>query len=298
MPVKMNSAPLFISQRWKGDNLPELFAPPDESITHETANRKPGADSLMHWRFVIDGGGSDSVSFTLVNDDRRIVQIVPFGQGTWNASDGFFGRHNRRGVSIENCVNIDGDFNRMTGHLAWVLAALQQMPELFDWIESQRSPQNMDLLSTAIELQHNQTAPDHKNCPTIIRSKPGLWEEIVNLANTKRVAYKIKNGNGLVIRARNTGTITTNTVRKGMDTLTIDKDGLAIHARRLILYRSRLAILTLFGTIIPLNAIHFEPFNVEGLHVPVTETNWRQLITQKVIQPAYRVRERYELEIP
>ena len=301
MNPRMRSAPLYVSHEWHGDNLPELFDSPIETITHETANTSAGADAMMHWIFVLSGGGRDGVSFHFANDDNRIVQIARLGQATWNASDGYYGKHNRRGVAIENCINRDGDFSIMVSHLAWLLAALQQMPELFDWIPQYRTRADiMDATSHFLELQHYNTSPEKKNCPHIIRSIPDLWNQIQGLVNKNRVAFRIVDADQhMTIRARgNDSIIIANTVNDGDYNLDLTPDGTPIVARRLIRYKSKLAILTIWGTIIPLNAIRFPDFHVSGLHVPVTNDNWRTLLSQNIINSAFKVPARYDLALP
>jgi N-acetylmuramoyl-L-alanine amidase len=301
MNTRMRSASLYISHPWQGDNLPELFDSPIETITHETANPRAGADAMMHWGFVLSGGGTDEVSFHFANDDTRIVQIVRLGQGTWNASDGYYGKHNRRGIAIENCINLDGDFSLMISHLSWLLASLQQMPELFDWIPEYRTRTDiMDACASFLEVQHNQTAPDQKNCPRIIRSIPDLWNQIMGLANKNRVAFRIRTSDQrMTITARGSDSIIrANTVKDGDYNLDLTRDGTEIVARRLIRYKTKLAILTIWGTIIPLNAIRFPDFRVDGLNGAVTNDNWRTLLAQNIINPAFKIPARYDLALP
>jgi N-acetylmuramoyl-L-alanine amidase len=142
-----------------GVNVPDEALDAWETITvHETANENPGADALMHNLFVRNGGGKDRVSFTFVVDSRRIVQNLPlrsvnYAQGTRGG--------NRRSVSIELCVNRDGDFTRTLQNAARLIAAL--------------------LLEGGLDLS---AIVQHwtwygKNCPAKMRANPRLWEALI-----------------------------------------------------------------------------------------------------------------------
>lgn len=93
-----------------------------QTITvHETANTSPGADARMHRQFVKNGGGSESVSFTYCVDSKRAVQILPENWVNWaqGTAEG-----NTTSLSIETCVNSDGDWAATKRNLARLLACL------------------------------------------------------------------------------------------------------------------------------------------------------------------------------
>lgn len=79
-------------------------------VVHETANRSFGADAEMHRQFVHNGGGPEHVSFHAVVDDEEVIQLFEYDTVTWQAGDGYYGPGNRRGESLEICVNADGDW--------------------------------------------------------------------------------------------------------------------------------------------------------------------------------------------
>jgi hypothetical protein len=140
---------------------------------HETGNPSPGADAEMHRRFVHNGGGAvppnnDGVSFTFVLDDHEIVWLLPLEEKSWQASDGANGTGNSS-ISIETCVNSDGNWNRTQENLAQLVAYLAtHVPER----------------STERIAQHNKWARDGKNCPTRMRAAgENGWNKFLKRVN-------------------------------------------------------------------------------------------------------------------
>lgn len=131
---------------------------------HETGNPRTGANAEMHRQFTHNGGGTENVSFHYVVDDREIIQLLPLTENAWHAGDGAGGTGNRKSISIELCVNKDGDFEK----------TLQLGAALVRWLMRERS------IELDHVVQHNHWSG--KNCPATLRSKlPPKWQDFLNL---------------------------------------------------------------------------------------------------------------------
>ena len=81
-------------------------------VIHETGNPSEGADAKAHSDYLLNGGeGTTSWHYTV--DDHEIYHHIPDSEVSWNAGD----RRqepggNMNGISIELCVNQDGDFEK------------------------------------------------------------------------------------------------------------------------------------------------------------------------------------------
>lgn len=84
-------------------------------VVHYTGNCNKGADALAHFRYF--NGGNRNASAHYFVDDKRIVQIVGDSFSAWAVGDNQgYGRalngvQNRTSISIEMCVNADGNFD-------------------------------------------------------------------------------------------------------------------------------------------------------------------------------------------
>lgn len=136
---------------------------------HETGNTSTGANAEAHRRFVDEQrGGNDNVSFHLVVDDKEAIQLLPFTEIAFHASDGCDNRSQDLGcfdsIAIETCVNRDGNWEQTLRNLEALMAKLiRERPTL-----------SVDRIR-----QHNTWAADRKNCPQRIRES-GRWDEVVN----------------------------------------------------------------------------------------------------------------------
>jgi hypothetical protein len=131
---------------------------PSHVTIHETDNANVGANARMHRNFVANGGGVKGVSFTWSVDSDQAVQILPedsvnYAQGTLLG--------NQTGVSIEMCVNRDGDIKRTRDNAAKLTAAILVAH---------------DLPLSAVK-QHN--AWSGKDCPKQLRATPGGWDRFM-----------------------------------------------------------------------------------------------------------------------
>lgn len=127
---------------------------------HETANPSPGANAEMHRNFVASGGGTDGVSFTYCVDSTRCVQILPenwaqYAQGT--------ARGNYVSISVETCINSDGNWPVTLDNLAKLVASALAA--------------NGYTHSAGVVVQHNVWYG--KDCPHVIRATPGAWDNLL-----------------------------------------------------------------------------------------------------------------------
>lgn len=140
-------------------------------VIHETGNPSKGADAQAHSNYLQNGGeGTTSWHYTV--DDHEIYQHIPDHEVAWHAGDRLAKNGgNLNGVSIELCVNADGDFEKTFDNGARLAAFLLGAYGL----------DSGDL------RQHN--AFNGKNCPQTIR-EAGRWEEFVELTAQYQKGYK------------------------------------------------------------------------------------------------------------
>lgn len=131
-------------------------------VIHETGKPSKGADAKAHSDYLLNGGeGTTSWHYTV--DDHEIYHHIPDSEVSWNAGDqrkepgG-----NMNGISIELCVNSDGDFEKTFDNGARLTAYLLKAYGLR--IEDVK--------------QHNDF--NGKNCPQTIRES-GRWQEFLDL---------------------------------------------------------------------------------------------------------------------
>lgn len=296
MVIKPNGCPILISQRWDGPNNPNnLIAYPMETVTHDTGNKNAGANAPMHWRFVVNGGGSDRVSFTLTVDDSMSIQILPFGQANWANSDGYNGVHNRRGPAIETCVNKDGNYARMLGHHVWLLALIKQAPEIFDWYNEFRTRQHMRNMRQIADNWHQKTAPDGKYCPATALNAHIVPAPMLTTDNAITVALPVLSPTLKVYSRAGDKVIRCNAIGNEDREIPTAGKPIEIEPLNLIRFRSKLAITTLYGTIIPLNIIRFSGLFMEGDKTEYTDKTAVKLLSK--IPSAHAVRGRYVLHL-
>ncbi|HIT52378.1 MAG TPA: N-acetylmuramoyl-L-alanine amidase [Candidatus Fimivicinus intestinavium] len=129
-------------------------------VIHETGNPSQGADAKAHSDYLLSGGeGTTSWHYTV--DDHEIYHHIPDSEVSWNAGDQ---RRepggNMNGISIELCVNSDGDFEKTFENGARLTAYLLKA---------------YDLELDAVKQHHDFNG---KNCPQTIRES-GRWEEFL-----------------------------------------------------------------------------------------------------------------------
>lgn len=129
---------------------------------HDTANPNKGADALAHLKYLkSDTASNIPVSWHFTVDDKQIVQHLPLDEVGWHAGDGNKGPGNTSSIGIEICENSDGNRQKAEENAAELVADL------------------LKYFSLPIEsvVQHNKWTG--KNCPHILRSRPGGWEGFI-----------------------------------------------------------------------------------------------------------------------
>lgn len=155
----------YISQEL--DNRPGILRRIQYIVIHETANHNLGADAQAHADYLAAGGDEDT-SWHYTVDDHQIVQHIPDNEVSWNAGDKLRENGgNLNGISIELCVNDDGDFEKTFDNGARLTAYLL---DAYD-------------LNTGAVLQHFNF--NGKNCPMTIRDT-GRWDEFIRLVEQYR----------------------------------------------------------------------------------------------------------------
>lgn len=125
---------------------------------HDSGNASTGADALAHAKYLKgDSAASRPASWHFTVDDKNVVQNLPLGEVAWHAGDGS-GPGNSSSIGIEICENADGDRAKAEEKAAELVAFLLKTYKL-----------GIDAI-----VQHNKWSG--KNCPRIIRGRPGGWE--------------------------------------------------------------------------------------------------------------------------
>lgn len=127
-------------------------------VIHDTGNSSNGANAEAHYRYF--NGGNRNASADFFVDDTNIVQTNDYkNQYTWAVGDGR-GRNgitNANSLSIEICINADGDYNK----------AIQNTIELV------KSLMNQLNLSINRVVRHHDASG--KNCPASMSANS--WEK-------------------------------------------------------------------------------------------------------------------------
>jgi len=144
---------------------------------HDTGNANPGADALAHAKYVKgDSAASRPASWHFTVDDTNVIQHLPLSEVAWHAGDGN-GSGNSSSIGIEICENADGDRAKAEERAAELAAFLLKTYKL-----------GIDAV-----VQHNKWSD--KNCPRIIRGRPGGWEGFLEKVKDKmEQANKSENG--------------------------------------------------------------------------------------------------------
>ncbi len=127
---------------------------------HDTGNSAKGADARNHARYLKTADVIASWHFTV--DDGEIVQHLPLNEIGWHAGDGASGPGNRQSIGIEICMNADGDRTKAEKNAAALVARLLK---------------ELDLPISAVKQHYDWT---RKNCPQVIRARPGGWDGFIS----------------------------------------------------------------------------------------------------------------------
>lgn len=89
-----------------------FFFKPRYIVIHSTGNESVGANAEMHYEHF--NGGNRNASADFFVDKDRVIQAIDYKQNySWAVGDGNGknGITNRNSISIEMCMNADGDLN-------------------------------------------------------------------------------------------------------------------------------------------------------------------------------------------
>lgn len=147
--------------------LTRLPMTPRYITVHDTANPARGANAEMHGRYLRSQEAIDrEVSWHFTVDDHEIRQHLPLDRNGWHAGDGWDGPGNRQSIAIEICENSDGDRAAAEANAAMLVAHLvRTVPTLLPFPEC--------------VVQHNHWSG--KDCPRVIRSRPGGWGGFIRM---------------------------------------------------------------------------------------------------------------------
>lgn len=152
-----------IIKRLTGRNRPGIPMKPRYTVYHETSNESPGANAAMHQRYLQNlenNPAGTQVSYHFVVDDREIIQCIPINEVAWCQGDGS-GPGNSYGISIEQCVNSDGNRKKAEYNAVILHRAL--------------------IKKLGLELRKHQDF-NGKTCPLKILNE-GRWAEIKSRIN-------------------------------------------------------------------------------------------------------------------
>ena len=127
-------------------------------VVHETGNTSVGADAKSHSDYLSGGkGGETSWHYTV--DDHQIYQHLPDNEEAWHSGDR---EGNHSSISIELCVNADGNFDQTMENAAKLTAFLLK---------------EYDLTIDDVKQHYDFNG---KDCPLIIRQE-GRWDEFLGM---------------------------------------------------------------------------------------------------------------------
>lgn len=131
---------------------------------HETGNRAKGAGALAHAQYLRAGGSSRAASWHYCVDDSKTTRSIPESEAAWHSGTR---KGNYETISIEICVNADGDFRK---------ACLRAAELAADILKRNGVPRSK---CREYLFQHNHWSG--KNCPETIRSgKSVTWDGFVS----------------------------------------------------------------------------------------------------------------------
>ena len=143
-------------------------------VIHETGNPSKGANAKAHANLLYREAQQDdgyNVSYNFVVDDKNIYHLIPNDEMTYHSGTK---EGNRYGISIEMCVNSDGNYEQTLRNTAELVADLYKENKM--WRGDMR--------------QHWHFSK--KNCPEIMRGAD-RWNEFLDMCDK---AYDRKYGAG------------------------------------------------------------------------------------------------------
>ncbi|MFR5073675.1 MAG: N-acetylmuramoyl-L-alanine amidase family protein, partial [Bianqueaceae bacterium] len=139
-------------------------------VIHDTGNTNKGATAINHYYYFLNNVGRSAHYFV---DDHEVIQIIEDKDGAWHCGDGKgqYGITNTNSLSIETCVNSDGNYEEAIQNTIDLAAYLMYVYDL-----------PMDRL-----VRHYDAS--RKNCPAQM-NKDGQWTDWYNFKAA--VAAKLK----------------------------------------------------------------------------------------------------------
>ncbi|MBQ2840345.1 MAG: N-acetylmuramoyl-L-alanine amidase [Oscillospiraceae bacterium] len=126
------------------------------SITiHDTANKKAGANARSHAKYIKTLNSRTSWHYTV--DDKEIYRHIPDEEKSYHTSST---KANENSISIELCVNSDGNFEKTVDNAVWLVRELMSKHKI---------------APSAILSHRDWTG---KNCPETLFEYG--WEEFVS----------------------------------------------------------------------------------------------------------------------
>ncbi len=141
------------------DTRPGIPMSPTYITIHETDNTDKGATASAH-AILQANGNNRTASWHYSVDDKEIWQSIPDNEVAWACGDGANGTGNRHSISVEICVNSDGNFEKAKQNAIWLVQYLMDKHNI----------------SITNVVQHNKWSG--KNCPRKLRASG--WNEFLN----------------------------------------------------------------------------------------------------------------------
>lgn len=88
---------------------------------HDTANKKKGANASAHAKYIKTIKDCTSWHYTV--DDTEVYRHIPDEEKSYHTSDKFA---NENSISLELCVNADGDFEKTLENAASLVRSLRE----------------------------------------------------------------------------------------------------------------------------------------------------------------------------
>lgn len=107
------------------ETRPGIKMVPKYITIHETGNTAKEATALAHAKLQQKGNSRKASWHFTVDSGENIYQSIPTNEISWNAGDGQ-GPGNFESISIEICVNTDGDFTKAKANAIELVKSLME----------------------------------------------------------------------------------------------------------------------------------------------------------------------------
>lgn len=150
---------------------------PTRIVIHNTSNDASANNEITYMH-----RNDDKVSFHFAVDNIEIIQGLPLDRNSWNASDGRYGKGNRKGISIEICYS-------KSGGEKW-LKALNNAAEL--------TAKLLKDYGWGIEKVTKHKDYSNKHCPHRILDEYG-WDNFIALVQSYLSPTVVSNKNNAIL---------------------------------------------------------------------------------------------------